>query len=127
MAELGDVDRARSVEAKAGLGRENAPDGSVDALFGDAARIDGGFEARERSGRRGRHEQHVDASAHGAHGDFAGRVKRGDAAHIERVRNDQAGKFHLVAQQAGEDRARKRGGRAPGRFKRGHREVAWHD
>ena len=51
----------------------------------------------------GRHQQHVRARFDGSHGGFSRRIVRGDAAHIQRVGDDQAAKFHFVAQQAGED------------------------
>ena len=79
-------------------------------FIGDAAGVDGVFEAGHRRVGHGRHQQHVRARLDGAHGRFAGRIERRDAAHVHRIGDDQALEFHFVAQQAGQNIVRKRGG-----------------
>ena len=95
--------------------------------FGEAAGVDGGFEAGHGGVGNGRHQQHVRARFDRAHGGFAGRIERGDAAHVHRVGDDQAAEFHFVAEKAGENIVRKRGRDVRVRLEGGHGEMAGHD
>ena len=127
MVESGNIDETILVEAESRFRAQDAPDGIVDALFGEASGLHGIFERGKGCAGNGRHEKHVNAGFDGAHGGFARRIERGDPAHLHGVGNDEAAKFHLVAQQAGEDIFGERGGKLRIGFESRDGEMAGHD
>jgi hypothetical protein len=82
-------------------------------------RFDGRF-------RIGRHHQRVGAGFERQHGGLAARIALRDAAHLQRVGDDDALESHFAAQQAGEDGGRQRG-RHIGGGQRRHGDVRGHD
>ncbi len=92
---------------------EDARDGGVDLAEGNLATADGLAHPGDhvlRIAEAARAEQEVGSGFDGENGGLGQRVSIADAAHPERVADDDALKVELVAQQAGDDVGRERGG-----------------
>ena len=102
LAEFAQVGEAILVEAELLLGGQHSSQRFVNARGRDDAGFDGMLDGGERLLDARRVEQNVCAGLQGAHGSFAFGVVRRDAAHVERVGEDDAVEVQLVAQHTGE-------------------------
>ncbi len=120
-----EIDGALRCQANLNFGREDARYALIETLFRDAPALHGGEHGIDGGVGFGGHQQHVRARFEGAHGGFASAEAFRDAAHFKRVGDDDAFESQLLAQNAGQDFGRKRGGRV-GIVKRGDGDVRGH-